>query len=136
MAFVPLGTGHLCISPYTYKYFVEIKDVYFSYIPRKETQRERDTESNTTDIKITGINNLWSLISIHINVLNSPIKSLRLTKWMGKQDPPPGYIQERHLRSKGRSTFNKCVELIGCLYVENCKKILIYYSAQSSSQSG
>jgi hypothetical protein len=35
--------------------------------------------------KITGSNNPWSLISLNINVLNSPIRRHRLTDWICKQ---------------------------------------------------
>ena len=52
--------------------------------------------------KITGINNHWSLISININGLNSPIKRHRLTEWIRKQDPSFCCIQETHLNSKDR----------------------------------
>jgi hypothetical protein len=37
--------------------------------------------------KITGSSNGFSLISLNINVLNSPIKRLRLIDWIHKQDP-------------------------------------------------
>jgi hypothetical protein len=36
--------------------------------------------------KITGSNNHYNLISLNINVLNSPIKRLRLTDWISKQE--------------------------------------------------
>jgi hypothetical protein len=63
-------------------------------------------EDNNTNIKIisiiTGSNNHYSLISFNINGLNSPIKRLRLTDWICKQDPAFCCIQETHLSDKGR----------------------------------
>ena len=41
----------------------------------------------TLTTKITGSNNYFSLISLNINGLNSPIKRHRLTNWLQKQDP-------------------------------------------------
>ena len=43
--------------------------------------------TTTTNIKIIGIDNHWSLISLNINDLNSPIKRQRLIEWMEKLDP-------------------------------------------------
>jgi hypothetical protein len=37
--------------------------------------------------KITENNNNFSLMSLNINGLNSPIKRYRLTDWLCKQDP-------------------------------------------------
>ena len=39
------------------------------------------------DTKIKGSNNYFSLISLNINGLNSPIKRHRLTDWLHEQDP-------------------------------------------------
>ena len=44
----------------------------------------------------------WSLLSININGLNSPIKRHRLTEWLRKQDPTFCCIQETHLRNKDK----------------------------------
>jgi exonuclease III len=52
--------------------------------------------------EITGSNNYFSLISLNINGLNSPIKRHRLTDWLHKQNPTFCCIQETHLRDKGR----------------------------------
>jgi exonuclease III len=52
--------------------------------------------------KITGSNNYFSLISLNINGLNSPIKRHRLTNWLHKQDPTFCCLQETHLREKDR----------------------------------
>ena len=56
----------------------------------------------TLTTKITGSNNYFSLISLTINGLNSPIKRHRLTDWLHKQDPTFCCIQETHLRNKDR----------------------------------
>ena len=52
--------------------------------------------------KIIGSNNYFSLISLNMNGLNSPIKTHRLTDWLHKQDPTFCYSQETHLREKDR----------------------------------
>ena len=52
--------------------------------------------------KLTGDSNQWSLISLNINGLSSPIKRHRLTDWMQKQDTSLCYIQETHLNLKDR----------------------------------
>jgi exonuclease III len=50
--------------------------------------------------KIIGSNNYFSLISLNINGLNSPIKRYRLTDWLHKQDPTFYCLQETRLRGK------------------------------------
>jgi exonuclease III len=58
--------------------------------------------SNVTT-KITGSKNYFSLISLNINGLDSPIKKKhRLTDWLHKQDPTFCCIQETHLSDKDR----------------------------------
>jgi len=70
---------------------------------RRETTPQKKQESNLlatnpkeerdTNIipplttKITGNNNHYSLISLNINGLSSPIKRQRLTDWIHKEDP-------------------------------------------------
>jgi exonuclease III len=54
------------------------------------------------ELKITGNNNHWSLISLNINGLNSPIKRHRLTGWLCKQDPAFCCLQKTHLSDKDR----------------------------------
>jgi hypothetical protein len=66
----------------------------------KEENRTHIIPPLTT--KITGTNNHLSLISLNINVLNSPVKKLRLTDWICKQDPAFCCIQETHLSNKDR----------------------------------
>jgi exonuclease III len=52
--------------------------------------------------KIMGRNNYFSLISLNINGLNSPIKRHTLTEWLHKQDPTFCCLQETHFREKDR----------------------------------
>jgi hypothetical protein len=56
----------------------------------------------TLTTKMTGSNNYFSLISLNINGLNSPIKRHRLIVWLHKQDPTFCCLQETHLREKDR----------------------------------
>ena len=56
----------------------------------------------TLKTKIIGSNNYFSLISLNINGLNSPIKRHRLTDWLHKQNPTFCCFQETHLREKDR----------------------------------
>ena len=51
---------------------------------------------------MTGSNNHYSLISLSINGLNSPIKRHRLTDWIRKQDPTFCCIQEIHFSLKDK----------------------------------
>ena len=53
-------------------------------------------------MNITGSNNHYSLISLNINGLNSPIKRHRLTNWIRNEDPAFCCLQETHLRDKDR----------------------------------
>ena len=52
---------------------------------------------------MTGSNNHYSLISLNVNGLNSPIKRHRLTDWIRKQDPTICCIQEIHLIVKDKN---------------------------------
>jgi exonuclease III len=56
----------------------------------------------TLTTKTIGSNNKFSLISLNINGLNSPIKRHRLTDWLHKQEPTFCCIQETHLSDKDR----------------------------------
>jgi exonuclease III len=56
----------------------------------------------TLTTQIIGSNNYFSLISLNINGLNSPIKRHRITDWLHKQDPIFLCLQETHLREKDR----------------------------------
>ena len=69
--------------------------------------------SPTMKTKKTGSSNHWSLISLNINRLNSPIKRRRLTDWIQKQNPSFCYIQETHFNLKDRH----------CLRIKAWKKI-------------
>jgi exonuclease III len=69
------------------------------------TNLKEDSHKNripTLTTKITGSNNYFSLISLNINALNSPIKRHRLTDWLHKQDPTLCCLQKTHLRDKDR----------------------------------
>jgi exonuclease III len=59
----------------------------------------------TLTTKIIGSNNYFSLISLNIKGLNSPIKRHRLTDWLHKQDPTFCCLQETHLREKDKYFF-------------------------------
>jgi exonuclease III len=50
-----------------------------------------------------GSNNYFSLISLNINGLNSPIKIHRLIDWLNKPDSTFYCLQETHLREKDRN---------------------------------
>jgi exonuclease III len=52
--------------------------------------------------KIIGSNNYFSLISLNISGLKSPIKRHRKTDWLNTQDPTFCCLQELHLREKDR----------------------------------
>ena len=51
---------------------------------------------------MTGSNNHYSLISLNINGLNSPIKRHRLMDWICKEDPTFCCMHETHLSVKDR----------------------------------
>jgi hypothetical protein len=65
-------------------------------------QNSHKNRMPTLTTKITGSNNYFSLISLNINGLNSPIKRHRLIDWLHKQDPTFCCLQETQLRNKGR----------------------------------
>ena len=72
---------------------------------RRSTNLKEDSHKNrmlTLTTKIIGSNNYFSLISLNINGLNSPIKRHRLIDWLHKQDPTFCCLQETHLREKDR----------------------------------
>jgi hypothetical protein len=74
-------------------------------IPQKNLKE--DSHKNrmpTLTTKILGSNNYFSLISLNINGLNSPIKRHRLTDWLHKRDPTFCCLQETHLRKKTDTT--------------------------------
>ena len=75
-------------------------------------------EDNHSNIKLTskiiGSNNHYSLISLNISGLNSPVERHRLTEWICIQDPTFFCIQETHLGVKDKNY----------LRVKGCKTIL------------
>ena len=69
------------------------------------TNLKEDSHTNiipSLTTKTTGSNNHFSLISLNINGLSSPIKRHRLRDWIHKQDPKFCCIQEMHLSDKNR----------------------------------
>ena len=71
-------------------------------IPQQTKKKTATDRMPTLTTKIKGSNNYFSLISLNINGLNSPIKRHRLTDWLHKQDPTFCCLQETHLREKDR----------------------------------
>jgi exonuclease III len=70
---------------------------------RKDQQEDSYTNRiPTLATKITGSNNYFSLMSLILNELNSPIKRHRLTDCLHKQDPTFCCLQETYLRDKDR----------------------------------
>ena len=70
------------------------------------TNLKEDSNKNripTLTTKITRSNNHFSLISLNINGLSSPIKRHRLREWIHKRDQAFCYIQETHISDKDRS---------------------------------
>jgi hypothetical protein len=68
---------------------------------KEDSHKNRMPRSTTTKKKI-GSNNYFSLLSLNINGLNTPIKRHRLTDWLHKQYPTFCCLQETHLREKDR----------------------------------
>ena len=71
------------------------------------TNLKEDNHKNrmpTLTTKIIESNNYFSLITLNINGLNSPIKRHRLTDWLHKQDPTFCCLQEKNLREKVDTT--------------------------------
>jgi hypothetical protein len=69
------------------------------------TNLKEDSHTNLLPLlttKIIGSNNHWSLLSLNINGLKSPIKRYRLRDWIHKQDPVFCCTQEMHLSDKDR----------------------------------
>ena len=69
-------------------------------IPKKGKSHKLTSPSTKT--KLTGDSNHWSLKSLNINGLNSPINKHRLTDWIQKMNPSFCYTQETHFNLKGR----------------------------------
>jgi exonuclease III len=61
----------------------------------------------TLATKIIRSNNEFSLISLNINGLNSPIKRHRLTDWLSKQNPTFCCIQETDPGTNTETTLEK-----------------------------
>jgi hypothetical protein len=74
-----------------------------SFNKTKRRQRQPQNRIPTLIIKMTGSNDYFSLISLNINGLNSPIKRHRLIDWLHKQYPTFYCLQKTHLRDKDQS---------------------------------
>jgi len=72
----------------------------------KETNKHNSTSNNNSNNNNNNkpkSDNHYSLISLNINGLNSPIKGHRLTDWIRKEeDPAFCCMQKTHLRDKDR----------------------------------
>jgi hypothetical protein len=73
-----------------------------SYHSTKLNEDRHKNRIPTLTRKITGSNTYFSLISLNINGVNSPIKRHRLTDCLHKQDPTFCCLQETQLRDKDR----------------------------------
>jgi exonuclease III len=80
-------------------YTLEMKEINPSTNLKEYSLKNR---IETLAKKIIGSNSYFSLISLNINGLNSPIKKHRLTDWLHKQDSTFCCLQETHLRDKDR----------------------------------
>jgi exonuclease III len=74
----------------------------------------------TLTTKITGCKNYFSLISLNINGLNSPIKRHRLTNSLHKEDPILCCLQKTYLREKDRHYLR--MKGWNTIFQENCMK--------------
>jgi hypothetical protein len=63
-------------------------------------ERRLTQSLNKDDTQICESFHIFSLLSLNIKGLNSPIKRHRLTDWICKQDPVFCYIQETHFSNK------------------------------------
>jgi exonuclease III len=62
---------------------------------------------------MTGITTYLSILTLNVNVLNSPIKRHQLANWIKKEDPTVCCLQETHLIDRNKH----------CLRVKGWKKI-------------
>jgi hypothetical protein len=78
-----------------------------SKISNLSTNQNGDSHMNripTLTTKITACNYYFSLISLNINGINSPIKRHRLTNWLHKQNPTFCCLQETYHRERTDTT--------------------------------
>ena len=61
-------------------------------------QKKKDLQNQPQIIKNRAIGTYISIITLNVNGLNAPTKMYRLAKWMHKQDPCIGFLQEIHFR--------------------------------------
>jgi hypothetical protein len=70
---------------------------------KEDSHKNRIPTLKQTNKQKPESNNYFSLLSLNINGLNSPIKRHRLTTdWLHKQHPTLCYLQETHLGEKDR----------------------------------
>ena len=77
------------------------------YTLQKSRNLKEDSHKNrntTLTTKIIGNSNYFSLISLNINGLNSPIKRYRLIDWLHKQNPTFCCLQETYHRERTDTT--------------------------------
>ena len=70
------------------------------------------------------LNSYLSIVTLNVNVLNNPIKRLRVSDWIKKQDPSICCLQETNFRLK--DTYS--------LKMEGCRTI--YHSNGSQKKAG
>jgi exonuclease III len=51
---------------------------------------------------MTGITTYLSVLTLNVNGINSPIKRHCLMKWIKKEDPTIGCLQETHLTDRNK----------------------------------
>jgi len=68
----------------------------------KQREEKHTNICSHPNMNITGSNNHYSLISLNISDLNSPIKRHRLTNWIRNEAPAFCCLQETHFREKDR----------------------------------
>jgi hypothetical protein len=104
-------THYLSTNPALQRIITEKKIQRWKPCPRKNKKvipqqtKKEDSHKNrmpTLTTKIIGSNNYFSLISLNINELNSPIKRQRQTDWLHKQEPAFCCLQNTHLRENDR----------------------------------
>jgi len=73
-----------------------------NHLGNKTKRRKACKHKLTSKYEYEGSNNRYSLISLNINGLNSPIKRHILTNWIRNEDPAFCCLQETLLRDKDR----------------------------------
>ena len=69
----------------------------------QETQeKKKDLQNQPQTIKKMAIGTYIPTIILNVNGLNVPTKRHRLAKWIQKQDPYIGCLQETHFRAQDK----------------------------------